>query len=619
MIEKMNKLTCLVHNADYDRFLASLQQLGILHVHVTTHETPDPESPLIRQMQKANHLHQCITQLKSLTSQETSITNTIPKINPEDLIKLIDDINLNIQQYQTRLQQCIKDRDALLPWGNFKPQDTEFLIDVGLVIHFFICPIRNFNSQWIGQYNAIEIASDNKDKIYFITLTSPDTVIDIVAEQPHLPHTSLAEVEEQITTCREELIKLNNQLSQISAENLSALVKHLASLRTDIIRQQVHLQTPSVAEGHVMVLTGWIPEKQTFALTNFLEQNDICYQIDKPTPNDNPPVKLVNNPFVRMYETLTRMYGTPLYNEFDPTPLVAPFFTLFFGFCMADAGYGLILIALAIVAKRKLPHTTYGILNLVITLGIATTIMGAFLGTFFGINLTNVTLPQSIKNMMIVGKVSGTPYDKQMLLALLIGVLHLLIAMFIKALGRTIRLGLYSAVSAWSWFLFFFMTVVTFSLQYLHIISLNNAICVFVIIASLSAIGIFILNNLHRNILINIGAGLWDTYNMATGILGDLLSYIRLYALGLAGAMLGGVFNQLALMARDAAYTPIDGAIYCGLILIVGHSLNIAMSCLSAFVHPLRLTFVEYFKNSEYQGKGQSYSPFTIVSDESEN
>jgi V/A-type H+-transporting ATPase subunit I len=132
------------------------------------------------------------------------------------------------------------------------------------------------------------------------------------------------------------------------------------------------------------------------------------------------------------------------------------------------------------------------------------------------------------------------------------------------------------------------------------------------VIGAVAAIGIYLLNDIHRNMLVNVGAGLWDTYNMATGLLGDVLSYIRLYALGLAGAMLGGVFNQLAFMVYDGA-GPALGWLFCGLILVFGHTLNIAMSCLSAFVHPLRLTFVEYFKNSGYDGKGEEYKPFSLT------
>ena len=138
----------------------------------------------------------------------------------------------------------------------------------------------------------------------------------------------------------------------------------------------------------------------------------------------------------------------------------------------------------------------------------------------------------------------------------------------------------------------------------------------FMIIGGVSAIGIYLLNNLRRNILVNVGAGLWDTYNMATGLMGDLLSYLRLYALGLAGGMLGGVFNTLGMQLRDSMSDllwGIPGWICFGLIFVFGHGLNIALSCLSGYVHSIRLTFVEYFKNSGYDGRGVAYKPFSSV------
>jgi V/A-type H+-transporting ATPase subunit I len=129
-----------------------------------------------------------------------------------------------------------------------------------------------------------------------------------------------------------------------------------------------------------------------------------------------------------------------------------------------------------------------------------------------------------------------------------------------------------------------------------------------IVIGTLSALGIYIFNTPGRNPLMNIGAGLWDTYNMATGILGDVLSYIRLFALGLAGGMLGQAFNNLAEMVRGDNFLTWLPFV---LILLFGHVLNILMSSLGAFVHPLRLTFVEYFKNAGYEGKGEKYNPLT--------
>ena len=127
-------------------------------------------------------------------------------------------------------------------------------------------------------------------------------------------------------------------------------------------------------------------------------------------------------------------------------------------------------------------------------------------------------------------------------------------------------------------------------------------------VGGISALAIYIFNTPGRNPLVNVGAGLWDTYNMATGILGDVLSYLRLFALGLAGGMLGQAFNNLALSVKgDAILTWIPFV----LILVAGHVINILLSSLGAFVHPMRLTFMEYFKNAGYEGKGSAYNPLT--------
>ena len=141
---------------------------------------------------------------------------------------------------------------------------------------------------------------------------------------------------------------------------------------------------------------------------------------------------------------------------------------------------------------------------------------------------------------------------------------------------------------------------------------LSSTVTKWIIIAIgiISAIGIFLLSDIHRNPLKNIAPGLWETYNTATGLLGDVLSYLRLYALGLAGGMLGKAFNDIAAMTvGDGGFGV--GWIAFALIFLVGHALNLAMCCLGAFVHPLRLNFLEFFKNSGYEGKGRMYRPIT--------
>ena len=139
-------------------------------------------------------------------------------------------------------------------------------------------------------------------------------------------------------------------------------------------------------------------------------------------------------------------------------------------------------------------------------------------------------------------------------------------------------------------------------------------------IIGVSALGIFLYNNpaSYKNpalgVLSNIGGGLWETYGMATGLLGDLLSYIRLFALGLTGGVLGGVFNSLALDMTASWHWSIR-ILAMVIILLLGHGITFALSMISAFVHPMRLTFVEFFKNADFSGGGKQYDPFRKIKD----
>ena len=348
------------------------------------------------------------------------------------------------------------------------------------------------------------------------------------------------------------------------------------------------------------------------------EQSDVYFEMRPAEKEDNAPIKLKNNRITGLFETLTRMYGLPDYGEFDPTPLLAPFYALFFGLCLGDAGYGLFLVLFGFFLKTKVNKSMYGIMNLLITLGVAATVVGAVLGTFFGVDLLSIDIPQEWKDFMISGKVEidGKMYYKTMILALIVGMLHICFAMTVKAICSTARYGFKNSLADWGWLLLVGGSVSVATLNFLQVIPTEVATMTYYALGGVSAVGIFLLNDLHRNVFMNVGAGLWATYNMATGLLGDLLSYLRLYALGLAGGLLGGVFNDLAMQAQGGLSDflwGIPGWIAGGLIFICGHTLNIALSCLSAYVHSIRLTFVEYFKNSGYDGRGVTYKPFSSL------
>ena len=611
MITKMKKLALLVYHKEYAAFLEKLREVGV--VHIQERESGSVESPEMEQkLAVANRYTRVVKRLEAFAPEVLESAG-----NPSDAAVIMDKVETlvaDIEQHKTLQQVLDKDIASLEPWGDFDYSNVEKLSEAGYVLNFFVTSAKSYQSEWESDYNAILVAEKQSRK-YFVTITPQGTTIDIDAEPAKLPTASLTALESELATVNARIEELEKELAQVAQSGLNTVKAAQEVQKRDIEFTKVMLGGERVSGDKLVMLEGWVPEESVDSLKAMLDNSGAFYELRAARRGDNVPVKLKNNAFTRMYEVLTKMYGMPSGTDFDPTPIVAPFFSLFFAFCMGDAGYGLLMVLLGFLLKKKLSKSLAGMMNLVITLGIFTTVMGALLGTFFGMSLLEFTgIPQSIRDFIIAGDVElmGSTYDKQMLLALGIGVIHISIAMTVKAINSTVFYGFKESLSAWGWWLVVVGGVVVGTLTFLSVIPAGISKWVFIAVGGIGALGIYVLNNLRRNILVNIGAGLWDTYNMASGLLGDILSYIRLFALGLAGGMLGATFNSLAMMVVEGqeGIGAVFGWIGFGLIILVGHTLNIAMSCLSAFVHPLRLTFVEYFKNAGYEGKGEEYKPF---------
>ena len=611
MITKMNKLTLLVYHKEYIDFLQRLRQVGV--VHIVERKSGAVENPEVeKQMALIARYKRTIKRL-----ERCAVENLQPAKGYDGAMAVIekcDTLLAEIEQRKGILQTLDKDATALAPWGEFNVTTIEKLESAGYDIRFFISPVKNFCQEWVDEYNAI-IVAEQASRLYFVTVTPKHVVVDIDAEVAKLPDASLSAIESEKERVEQQIETFSAELDKLAVAELNTLRAANDALMHDLEFMKVALDGEKVSGDKLVLLEGWAPEENLAELKAMLDESGAFYDVRPVRRGDEAPVKLKNNAFTRMYEMLTKMYGMPSGTDFDPTPILAPFFSLFFAFCMGDAGYGLILILMGFILKKKLKSDLAGMMNLVITLGIFTTLIGAVLGTFFGMSLlSDFDLPEKIRQFIIAGDIElfGSTYDKQMILALGIGVVHISIAMTVKAINNTVFYGFKESLSAWGWWLVVVGGAVLGTLTFLSAIPAEVSKWAFIGIGSVGALGIYIFNNLRRNVFANIGAGIWDTYNMASGLLGDVLSYIRLFALGLAGGMLGQTFNSLALMLVDGkeGLGAVIGWVGFGLIIIFGHTLNIAMSCLSAFVHPLRLTFVEYFKNAGYEGKGVEYKPF---------
>ena len=610
MITKMDKVTLLIYHKEYEAFLERLRSVGVVHIEKKSGAPETEEAQAMLAL--SNRYARIIKQLEKGGADVAA-----PAKRGADYAALLDAADgLFAQREQLRsAQQAVeKDTATIAPWGDFDFSLLDKLSTAGYDVKFFISTAKDFNNEWYDKYNAV-VVGEGASKLYFVTVTQSGVPVEIDAEVAKLPTMSLSALKAEADSVIAAIAAKEQAIKDFAAENISTIKAGLAALHKQMEFSTVALSGEKVSGDKLLLLQGLVTREDKAALMEMLDKEAVFYQVTKPKLGDNVPVKFKNNAFTRMYEVLTKMYGMPSGTDFDPTPIVAPFFSLFFAFCMGDAGYGLILILLGFLLKKKLGKDMAGMMNLVITLGIFTTVIGAILGTFFGMSLISSDIPQELKQFIISGDVElfGSTYNKQMILALAIGVVHISVAMTVKAINNTFFFGFKESLSAWGWWLVVVGGVIVGTLSFLSVIPADVSKWALIAIGGLGAVGIYLLNSFERNVFLNIGAGLWDTYNMASGLLGDILSYIRLFALGLAGGMLGETFNSLALMLVEGqeGVGAVLGWIGFGLIIVFGHTLNIAMSCLSAFVHPLRLTFVEYFKNAGYDGKGVEYKPFS--------
>ena len=461
---------------------------------------------------------------------------------------------------------------------------------------------KNFNEEWLDTYYATEVNRIGS-RIYFITITKEGTLPELEVESVKLPVMSLSRLAARCEDLEQQMKSVDDKLAAIAGEKLLSLQVAQANIRSQIEFSKVVLSTEQAADDKLMLLQGWAPATQIPEITNFLNQQEAYFEIADPTPEDNVPIQLNNKGFFRLFEPIMKLYMLPKYNELDLTPFFAPFFMLFFGLCLGDSGYGLYMV-LGVTVYRMLAKNVGAsmkpILTLVQILGASTFFCGMLTGTFFGFNLYGNDIPffNKMRDLFFL--------DNQWMfnLSLILGAVQIIFGMILKAANQTIQFGLKYALSTIGWIIVLVSTALAFLLGD----TMPMGGTVHLVILGLAGVLIFLVNSPGKNIFLNIGLGLWDSYNMATGLLGDILSYVRLFALGLSGGILASVFNSLAAgMSPDNA---IAGPIVMVLIFLIGHSINMFMNILGAMVHPMRLTFVEFFKNSGYEGGGKEYKPF---------
>lgn len=598
MIVPMKKIAFLIHHKTYDQFLVELQQLGVVDV---VDRGVEPDTATAAAIQK---LQQIDKYIKLLTAKQKNTETKRSHLNATEIISLLNKQQSEFDSLKQKIALLDKLYKTLLPWGEFSKDEINRLEQHGYKTRFFEVSERKFKPEWEQQY-YLEVIHRAEGTVYFIIMQAENAVIQIEADEIKAPEFSASQVLLEKNKLAAQLADITKFYAEESASLIPVLASEKLQLENKISFEKVISNTNKEAADRLMIIEGWVPNPKVKEVESFMNNQEIFYLLGEPTQNEKAPVLLHNNSFSRLFEPIGKLYSLPNYNELDLTPFFAPFFMLFFGFCLGDTGYGLLFLIGASLYKPRASAVFKPFLTLIQWLGGATIIFGIISGTFFGLNLIEMIdagqlgWMHGMRSYMLDSK-------KMFYFALILGAIQIVYGMVIKTMNLWKQYTFKHALSTIGWIILIVGSLALYAAN-----NESNAgvlkIAQYVVFA-VSGILILFMNNPGKNLLVNFGGGLWDVYSIATGVLGDLLSYIRLFALGVSSAILGYVFNDLALQMSGS--TPVVSQIVFILILLIGHGLNIFMAALGAFVHPMRLTFVEFYKNAGFAGGGKAYNPF---------
>ncbi len=589
MIVPMKKYIFLAHHSDYVDFLDRLRKLGVLHVE---YRSVEPSEELQENLELQKDLQETLKALRHRIVEDQKR----PPLKIGDGLELLrgyQQLTEEHEQLRQALNAVEKEITFVKPWGDFSTNSLQELQQAGLHVRFFIMPEKKFEPAWERQF-PIEIINRLSPNVYFVAVNPAGEELDIEAEEIAPPKKSLSELRNHRSRLKNRLDGIDNRLDQMVQEGQPALEAALRKVRSETQLLGVVESTRREAEDSLMLLEGFVPLPKEQDLLALCEEQEVTFLTETPKPEDKPPVLLNNSKFTKLFEPIGALFSLPNYAEIDLTPFFAPFFMLFFGFCLGDAGYGIVVLLAASIYKYWAKSEWKPVLTLAQFLGLATILFGIVTGTVFGINLLE-------DQYDFLGRFRAVMLnsDQVFQLALILGLVQIMFGLFLQAFNKTKQFGFSYAISTYGWI------ILLVSLLDVALLELATPYSGYA--AWLGVAMILLLNDPKANILTRIGKGIWDLYGL-TGIFGDLLSYIRLFALGIASAILGFVVNDIALQMRDGI--PYLGPVLFVLFLVVGHGANLLIASLGAFVHPMRLTFVEFYKNAGFTGGGKVYEPF---------
>ena len=605
MIAKMSKYDFVLFHTQSADFIEKLREIGLVDITTTGWEPREEDRQLLLDIEA----HQkALDKIAAMREEEGRLDAAAkPFASGEEAFEHYMAAVAQTAQLNQEIARLEKSADELRPWGAFDIARVRRLAKEGIMLHFLFTVRSTYEKmlgEWSEQYTIEEI-SRTAAAVWFVVITKPGEDVLLDAQEMKTPQMDVRQVEERIAQAKAELKTMDGEFSRVAASE-SLLAAHAGNLKERLQNVRVEATATEAADGKLLVMEGWAEKDTSSEVDKLLEAYpNVVWIKGDPTEEDDTPVLLKNNPFARVFELVGDMYARPKYGTMDLTPFFAPFYMLFFGICLNDAGYGAVLVALGawLLAKNRKPGMMRQAALFATYCGLMTTAFGLVCGSFFGVPLQEYF--PSVPFYDFQGKFFS--------MSLAIGMVQVLFGQLLKIIMLSSTVGFKYALSTLGWWLILLAASIAGGLPIMNadwvIPFFTMDSVAFYVVVAIGAVLMLFFNSPGKNPFVNLGAGLWDTYNNLTGILSDMLSYIRLFAIGLSGGILATVFNSLA-----DGFVPEGSGIVSRIlimlpVLLIGHGINLFMSVISSFVHPMRLTFVEFYKNAGFEMASRMFDP----------
>lgn len=591
-----------------------LQKKQFAHTNVENNQVQEEKLNFVQgQIEKAlYYLETHLTKTPQIYSEMQTFAQFEQKVNFDDVNRLLTEIN-ELQDQEnalaTEIEAIRTEIEELRQWQylDVEPSVVQGSQYLQAVLVDFSLTVKEDLIEKIAALSTIfEVVYESQSRMYAcVVYLKKDAgemsqLIDAYSlnvvsyEHEQTPKERFKALEERLAILNREKSKIIKKVS-----TNSAVINPLKMAEESVLAEldRLHAKDMLTEYKDLSIIRGWIESERAEKFANRVKSQvtsevPIYITFEEVTADDEVPTALKNNKLVKPFESLTEMYSLPKYDEVDPTPLLTPFYMVFFGMMVADVGYGLLMfIATVWLSKKKsLRRDKKSFINLFKILSVPVMIWGVIYGSFFGLSLPfHVLSPTEDMNSILI-------------LSVVFGLIQLLVGLLVNGVQLVKQKEYLKSISesfAWQGILIGAVMLLLGSIV-LKVDVLKNAGLILFLISAISIVLVPVITNKSKGK--GLAQGLYSFYGI-TGYIGDLVSYTRLMALGISGGSIAGAFNMLVGFMPPAAKFTIG--IF---LIIVLHALNIFLSLLSAYVHGARLQYVEYF-GKFFTGGGRKFAP----------